>query len=95
MANHLLNIMKKELKEIMRDPRLLLGMIIPIIILPLMGGAIRTAMDATEVEMATMVSSIGPGYSRRVVFVLGASACPMCLRMSFCSRMPQRELIVQ
>jgi len=49
MANHLMNIIKKELREIFRDPRLFLGMIIvPLLMFPLMGSAVRISMEATQ-----------------------------------------------
>lgn len=55
MANHLYNLIKKELLEIFRDPRLFLGMIIvPVLIFPLMGGAMRVSMEATTKEMEKM-----------------------------------------
>jgi len=49
MPNHLINMVKKELREIFRDPRLFLGMIIvPLLIFPLMGSAIRVSTEATK-----------------------------------------------
>jgi ABC-2 type transport system permease protein len=43
------NIVTKEVKEMMRDPRILLGMILaPLLIFPLMGGAIRTSTEAVR-----------------------------------------------
>ena len=45
----LLNIVVKEVKELVRDPKILLGMIIiPLILFPLMGFAIQTSMEAAE-----------------------------------------------
>jgi ABC-2 type transport system permease protein len=45
----LLNIVIKEVKELVRDPKILLGMIIvPLIMFPLMGFAIQTSMETAE-----------------------------------------------
>ena len=45
----LLNIVIKEVKELVRDPKILLGMIIvPLIMFPLMGFAIETSMETAE-----------------------------------------------
>jgi ABC-2 type transport system permease protein len=55
VPNHLWNIVVKELREIFRDPKLVIGMIIvPLLIFPLMGGAIRAGMDAEEKQLARM-----------------------------------------
>jgi ABC-2 type transport system permease protein len=44
-----LNIIIKEVKELVRDPKILLGMIIvPLIMFPLMGFAIQTSMETAE-----------------------------------------------
>jgi ABC-2 type transport system permease protein len=56
----LFNIIVKEVKELVRDPKILLGMIIvPLIMFPLMGFAIQTSMEAAEestgsISMAVM-----------------------------------------
>ncbi|MBM4250266.1 MAG: ABC transporter permease [Euryarchaeota archaeon] len=48
------NMVQKELMEMVRDPRLLLGMIlVPILIFPIMGVAIGSSMQATEEAMRT------------------------------------------
>ncbi len=45
----LFNIIKKEVKEMVRDPRLLLGMIIvPILIFPLMGSVMSATVESVE-----------------------------------------------
>jgi ABC-2 type transport system permease protein len=45
----LLNIIIKEIKELVRDPKILLGMIIvPLVMFPLMGFAIQTSMESAE-----------------------------------------------
>ena len=49
MLKDLLNIVVKEVKELVRDPKILLGMIIvPLIMFPLMGFAIQTSMETAE-----------------------------------------------
>ncbi len=49
MLKGLLNIVIKEVKELVRDPKILLGMIIvPLIMFPLMGFAIQTSMETAE-----------------------------------------------
>lgn len=49
MSSGLLNIVKKEVKEMVRDPRLLLGMIIvPLIMFPMMGLAMSASMSSVE-----------------------------------------------
>jgi len=48
MAKALINIVKKEIKEIIRDPRLFLGMIlVPLIMFPIMGLGIRTMVQSS------------------------------------------------
>lgn len=48
------NIVQKELLEMFRDPRLLLGMVlVPILIFPIMGVAIGSSMEATEQALKT------------------------------------------
>lgn len=55
MPHELRNIVVKELREIVRDPRLLIGMIIvPVLMMPLMGVGIRSAMEATEKQLSKM-----------------------------------------
>ncbi|MBT8171447.1 ABC transporter permease [Candidatus Bathyarchaeota archaeon] len=49
MLKGLLNIIIKEVKELVRDPKILLGMIIvPLIMFPLMGFAIQTSLESAE-----------------------------------------------
>jgi len=51
----LFNVIAKEVKELVRDPTLLLGMIIvPLIIFPLMGFAVQTSMKAAEESMGNI-----------------------------------------
>jgi ABC-2 type transport system permease protein len=48
------NIVHKELMEMIRDPKLLLGMIIvPMLIFPIMGGALGSTREATEKGIAS------------------------------------------
>ena len=58
MLKGLGNIVVKEVKEMARDPRILLGMILaPLIIFPLMGFMFRTSTEAVQESLRTM--SIG------------------------------------
>jgi len=51
----LFNVIVKEVKELVRDPTLLLGMIIvPLIIFPLMGFVVQTSMKAAEESMGNI-----------------------------------------
>lgn len=55
MPRELRNIIVKELREIFRDPRLFLGLVlVPILILPLMGAGIQIATEASEEQLASM-----------------------------------------
>ncbi|MBI5000359.1 MAG: ABC transporter permease [Euryarchaeota archaeon] len=55
MPSHLLNIVKKELLEIFRDPRLFIGMVIvPILVFPLMGFTVGTSMEASQKQLEQM-----------------------------------------
>ena len=59
MPHELRNIVVKELREIVRDPRLLIGMIIvPVLMMPLMGVGIRSAMEATKQELSKMETGL-------------------------------------
>ncbi len=59
MPHELRNIVVKELREIVRDPRLLIGMIIvPVLMMPLMGVGIRSAMEATQQELTKMETGL-------------------------------------
>jgi ABC-2 type transport system permease protein len=51
----LFNIVVKEIKELVRDPKILLGMIIiPLIMFPLMGLAVQTSMETAEESMRSL-----------------------------------------
>jgi ABC-2 type transport system permease protein len=53
------NVVIKEVKELIRDPKILLGMIIvPLIMFPLMGFAIQTSMKAAEESMRSISIAI-------------------------------------
>ena len=55
MLKGLRNIVAKEVKEMIRDPRILLGIILgPLLILPLMGLMIRTSQEAAMESMQNM-----------------------------------------
>ena len=55
MANGIFNIVKKEVKEMVRDPRLLLGMIIvPLIMFPVMGAAMTASIETVEESVSTI-----------------------------------------
>ncbi len=55
MLKGLRNIVAKEVKEMVRDPRILLGIVIgPLLILPLMGLMIRTSQEAAMESMKSM-----------------------------------------
>ncbi len=59
MPHELRNIVLKELREIVRDPRLLIGMIIvPVLMMPLMGLGIRAAMESSEKELSKMETGL-------------------------------------
>ena len=54
MSSQLRTLIAKELKELLRDPKILVGMVLmPVIIMPLMGGAISVSQQAVERELAT------------------------------------------
>lgn len=49
MLNDLMNIILKEIKELVRDPKVLLPMIvIPLVMFPLMGFAVQTSMETAQ-----------------------------------------------
>ena len=59
MPKPFLNIVTKEVKEMMRDPRILLGMVLaPLIIFPLMGFALRTSTEAMQESLRTVPIAI-------------------------------------
>lgn len=49
MPNQFLNIVSKELREMIRDPRLMIGMIVvPLLIFPLMGSVVNLSVNVAE-----------------------------------------------
>jgi len=55
----LFSIIVKEVKELVRDPKILLGMIIvPLIMFPLMGFAIQISMEAAEESMGSISMAV-------------------------------------
>ena len=53
------NVVLKEVRELVRDPKILLGMIIvPLIMFPLMGFAIQTSMKAAEESMGSISMAV-------------------------------------
>ena len=72
MLKGLLNIIIKEVKELVRDPKILLGMIIvPMLMFPLMGFAVQTSMESAEqsieeTSIALMDQDHGP-YAQNLV----------------------------
>ena len=55
MTNGLSNLVKKEIKEMLRDPKIILGMVLmPLIIFPVMGAAINISTTAVEESMKKM-----------------------------------------
>ena len=59
MPRELRNIVVKEMKEIVRDPRLLIGMIIvPALMYPLMGIGVSSAMQAAKEEVSKMETGL-------------------------------------
>lgn len=59
MLKGLVNIVVKEVKELVRDPRILLGMIIvPLVMFPLMGFAIQMSMEAAEESMGNLALGV-------------------------------------
>ena len=59
MLKGLFNIIVKEVKELVRDPTLLFGMIIvPLILFPLMGFAVQTSMKTAEESMRSISTAL-------------------------------------
>ena len=59
MAGALGNLVKKEIKEMIRDPKILLGMILmPLIVFPIMGAAINISTSAVEKSMRTATLAV-------------------------------------
>ena len=72
MSKDLVNIVKKELKEILRDPRLFLGMIlVPILMFPIMGVVINSTIEQAQTTVKQKVNvaflNLDEGNFSRVV----------------------------
>jgi len=53
------NVVSKELKELLRDPKILIGMIIlPLVMFPLLGMVIGTSIESTEQSLQTITVGI-------------------------------------
>jgi len=68
-------LVEKEIKDLLRDPRIYIGLIIPIIMLPLMGFAISTAMShvgesATRSLKVTLIDHDRTNVSRSFITLL-------------------------
>jgi len=59
LAGSLSILMKKEIKEMLRDPKILLGMILmPLIVFPIMGAAINISTSAVEKSMRSATLAV-------------------------------------
>lgn len=59
MFKNLGNVVVKELKELLRDPKILIGIIVvPLIMFPIMGFAIRGAIESTEQRLQNLEISL-------------------------------------
>jgi len=59
LAGALSNLVKKEIKEMLRDPKILLGMILmPLIVFPIMGAAINVSTSAVEESMRKVTLAV-------------------------------------
>jgi ABC-2 type transport system permease protein len=72
------NVIVKEVKELIRDPKILIGMIIvPILMFPLLGFAVRTSLETSVKSVQTMSIGVidmdnGP-YARNLTNVFSAA----------------------
>lgn len=78
MLKGLGNILVKELKELIRDPKIFLGMVlIPVIIFPLLGGIMnfsrQSAREKAEKSTLLVVNNDGGNYSRDFIHFLNRS----------------------
>ena len=59
MPSALGNLVKKEIKEMLRDPKILLGMVLmPLIVFPIMGAAINISTSTVEKSMKTATLAV-------------------------------------
>ncbi|HEX68780.1 MAG TPA: hypothetical protein ENG10_00600, partial [Candidatus Bathyarchaeota archaeon] len=73
------NILVKELKELVRDPKILLGMIIvPLIIFPVLGGimsySVQTAQEQAQKATVLVIDNDGGNWSQEFVNLLNSTA---------------------
>ena len=55
MLKDLGNVVVKELKELLRDPKILIGMIVvPLVMFPIMGFVIRGSIESTQQRLKTL-----------------------------------------
>ena len=78
MLKGFLNILIKELKELIRDPKILLGMIIvPLIMFPVLGGimsyAIQSAQEQAEKATLLVLNNDGGNWSELFIEILNYS----------------------
>jgi len=75
MVSSLLNLVLKEIKELLRDPKVLLGVVLmPLLIFPLMGSAMNVSTTAVEqstkrMSIALMDLDLGPQVEDLVLFI--------------------------
>ena len=59
MLKGIRNVVLKELKELLRDPKILIGMIImPLVMFPLLGMVIGTSIESTGQSLQTITLGI-------------------------------------
>ena len=79
MLKGFFNILIKELKELVRDPKILLGMIIvPLIIFPVLGGimsySVQTAQEQAQKATVLVINNDGGNWSQEFVNLLNSTA---------------------
>ena len=79
MLKGFFNILVKELKELVRDPKILLGMIIvPLIIFPVLGGimsySVQTAQEQAQKATVLVIDNDGGTWSQEFVNLLNSTA---------------------
>lgn len=106
MFRDLGNVVVKEVKELVRDKKILIGMIIvPLIMFPLMGFAVRTSMKSAEESLQHMSVAIWDcdngaeakyliGNLTKVIEVFNVSAVNLTEAINYMSEVNVTELIV-
>ncbi|MBS7630718.1 ABC transporter permease [Candidatus Bathyarchaeota archaeon] len=84
MANSLVNLIVKELKELIRDPKILIGVILmPLILFPIMGSAINVSRESVSRAIITASFAVydedqGPVAAEFIRFIsLNATVIPI------------------